>query len=398
MNTFKNYLLLTTTGLLLATGCKKDDTSGTPSTGGGGGATASIGNVESAPIPNQYIFVMNMTPQGSTHQQRLNNVMSSINGLLSTVGIPLLTDVKAVFSDALTGFVANVSAAQAAVIAQNGMIKYYEQDQILGYKPFNILFPTPVTQPAQTVGYGVQRTGRADGTGKRAWIIDTGIDFDHADLNVNQSLSRSFSTSLSANDDNGHGTHVAGIVGAKDNTIGVVGVAPNATLIAVKVLASNGSGQTSDVIRGVDYTAANATAGDAANISLGGGLSVALDDAVLALGAKGVRVAIAAGNSGQPVSTTSPARVDAPNVYSVSACDANDNLASFSNYGPSVDFAEPGVQILSTYNDGMYRTLSGTSMASPHLCGLLLIINGSPRNGGTVRGDKDSSPDVIGIK
>jgi subtilisin family serine protease len=397
MRLLKNYLLLTTTGLLLATGCKKDDTTPNPS-GGGGGATASIGNMESAPIPNQYIFVLNMTPQGSTYQERLNNVMGSVNGLLSTLGIPLLSDVKAVFSDALTGFVANVSAAQAAAIAQNGMIKYYEQDQILGYKPFNILFPTPAPQPSQTVSYGVQRTGRADGTGKRAWIIDTGIDFDHADLNVNQSLSRSFSTSLSANDDNGHGTHVAGIVGAKDNTIGVVGVAPNATLIAVKVLASNGSGQTSDVIRGVDYTAATAAAGDAANISLGGGLSTALDDAVRALGAKGVRVAIAAGNSGQPVRTTSPARVDAPNVYTVSACDANDNLASFSNYGPSVDFAEPGVQILSTYNDGMYRTLSGTSMASPHLCGLLLITNGAPRNGGTVRGDKDNVPDVIGVK
>ncbi|MEZ5070263.1 MAG: S8 family serine peptidase [Bacteroidales bacterium] len=169
----------------------------------------------------------------------------------------------------------------------------------------------------------------------------------------------------SADDDNGHGTHCAGIVAAIDNEIGVVGVAAGANLAAVKVLNKRGSGTMTDIIAGVDYVAANACTGDAANMSLGGGVYEPLDLAVQNLGASGVFVSLAAGNESDDANFHSPARANGPNLYTVSAMDVNDNFASFSNFGnPPVDFCAPGVSILSTYKSGGYATLSGTSMAA----------------------------------
>jgi subtilisin family serine protease len=162
----------------------------------------------------------------------------------------------------------------------------------------------------------------------------------------------------------------------------------------VKVLDRRGSGSYSGVIAGVDYVAANASPGDAANMSLGGPVSTALDQAVLNAASKGIKFAIAAGNESQDANNSSPARVNHQNVFTISAIDQNDVFASFSNYGnPPVDYAAPGVSIFSLYKGGGTTTMSGTSMASPHVCGLLLM--GSIHSDGFAVGDPDGNPDPI---
>ena len=150
-------------------------------------------------------------------------------------------------------------------------------------------------------------------------MIDTGINLNHPDLNVDAARSRNFSNGNSPEDGNGHGSHVAGIIGAKNNSIGVVGVSPGATLVAVRVLNNAGSGSNSDVIAGVNYVAANGQSGDVANMSLGGGVSQALDQAVVNAAATGVKFTLAAGNESDSATNHSPARANGPNVYTVSA-------------------------------------------------------------------------------
>jgi subtilisin family serine protease len=309
---------------------------------------------------------------------------------------------KHVYSVALQGFAANLPPqALERVRAANPNIEYCEQDQVITLSPIIAAAPPSGgggVQPAQETPWGIARVnGGAAGTFATAWIIDTGIDFTHPDLRADQARSRNFvDHETSPQDLNGHGTHVSGTIAALDNAIGVVGVAPGATVVAVRVLNKRGSGTNSGVIAGVDYVAANGRAGDVANMSLGGGVSTALDTAVLNASAGGVRFALAAGNETDNANNHSPARVNGPNVYTVSAFAVGDKWASFSNFGnPPVDFAEPGVSIKSTWLSGGYNTISGTSMATPHLAGLLLA--GAVRSGGTVSGDPDGNPDTIGV-
>jgi len=308
-----------------------------------------------------------------------------------------------VYVNALRGFAANIPDNRIGEVkAGNPNIAYCEQEQV---------FTTIQTfgsrakpggggvQPAQETPWGIARVnGGAAGTFKTAWVIDTGLDFNHPDINPDTVRSRSFlSRDTSPADQNGHGTHVAGTIAAYDNTIGVIGVAPGAKVVAVRVLDRRGSGTTSGVIAGVDYVAQNGAAGDVANMSLGGGVSQALDDAVVAAASGGVRFALAAGNESENANNHSPGRANGPNVYTVSAFAVGDKWASFSNFGnPPIDFAEPGVSIKSTWLAGGYNTISGTSMATPHLAGLLLA--GTVRSDSVVTGDPDGNPDPIGEK
>lgn len=170
-------------------------------------------------------------------------------------------------------------------------------------------------------------------------------------------------------------------------------MAAGATIVAVKVLSNSGSGSTSGVIEGVDYVAQNPGLCDVANMSLGGGISTALDQAVVSA-SQGTPFSLAAGNESDDADNHSPARANGPNVYTISAIDANDDFASFSNYGnPPVDYAAPGVAVKSTFKNGGYTTYNGTSMAAPHVAGILLL--GNVGTDGTANGDPDGNPDPI---
>lgn len=250
--------------------------------------------------------------------------------------------------------------------------------------------------------WGVTRVGGPqDGTGRTAWVIDTGVDLDHPDLNVDPTCSANFATrgKDSPDDGHGHGTHVAGTIAALDNNRDVVGVAAGARICAVRVLDNSGRGSYEGVMNGVNYVAATGSAGDVANMSLGGPASPAgdaLEAAIASAAAGGITFALAAGNDGDDASNHSPAKLNAPNVFTISAVDSNDCMPSWSNYGnPPVDFAEPGVGILSTARGGGTTTMSGTSMATPHAAGLLLV--GSLRDGGDACNDPDGNPDDIGV-
>ncbi len=311
--------------------------------------------------------------------------------------------VKHVYSVAIQGFAADLPPqALERVQAANPNIAYCEQDRVFAAPPIRADAPPGGgggVQPAQETPWGIARVnGGAAGTFATAWVIDSGIDLDHPDLRVDVTRSRSFLSNDSSPDDlNGHGTHVAGTIAALDNAIGVIGVAPGASVVAVRVLDRRGSGSTSGVIAGVDYVAQFGRPGDVANMSLGGGVSQALDNAVISAASGGVRFALAAGNESDNANNHSPARANGPNVYTVSAFAVGDRWASYSNFGnPPIDYAEPGSSIKSTWKSGGYNTISGTSMATPHLAGLLLA--GAVRNGGVVIGDPDGNPDPIGVK
>ena len=310
---------------------------------------------------------------------------------------------KHVYSTAIRGFAAHASEQGIAnMTANNPNIAYCEQDQVVMAGPIHAVAPPGGgggTQPLQETPWGIARVnGGAPGTFATAWVIDTGIDFTHPDLRVDAARSKSFlSRDTSPVDQNGHGTHVAGTIAALDNTIGVIGVAPGAQVVAVRVLDRRGSGSNSGVIAGVDYVAANGRAGDVANMSLGGGVSTALDTAVVNAAKGGVRFALAAGNESDNANNHSPARANGTNVYTVSSFAVGDRWSSFSNFGnPPIDYAEPGSAIKSTWLNGGYNTISGTSMATPHLAGLLLT--GGLRADGNVIGDPDGNPDIIGAK
>lgn len=340
-------------------------------------------------IANSYICVFNKNVSRGNAQAEANRSAQAEGA-----------QVKHVYSVALRGFAVNAAPQAVANMQRNNPnIAYCEQDQVVSAiaqargKPGG---GGGSTQPPQETPWGIARVnGGGAGTFGTAWVIDSGVQLDHPDLNVDLARSASFVRG-GAGDENGHGTHVAGTIAAKNNTIGVIGVAPGAPVVAVRVLDRRGSGSNSGVIAGVDYVAQFGRPGDVANMSLGGGVSTALDNAVVAAAAGGVRFVLAAGNESDNANNHSPARANGANVYTVSSFAIGDNWSSFSNYGnPPVDFAEPGSAIKSTWIGSGYNTISGTSMATPHLAGILL--QGAPGNGGRVNGDPDGNPDVIGV-
>jgi subtilisin len=289
-------------------------------------------------------------------------------------------------------YVLNISEDEAASLKASPGVAAVEPDRYLSIKAcFSVLEPTLVTWNVEKVGY-------ADGTTKTAWILDTGIDLDHPDLNVDRTRSQSFNEGeTSADDKNGHGTHIAGIIGAKNNSIGTLGVASGATLVGLKILDENGEGLLSVALKAIAYVKGNGRAGDAVNISMGlEDVSEILEREIRALSDKGIYVVIAAGNESRPANNFSPARTSGKNIYTITAVDSTNRFASFSNYGNDVvDYAAPGVKILSTYKDGKYAIISGTSMAAPHVAGLLLINNGVLNTEGFASNDPDGTADPI---
>ncbi|MBW6467071.1 MAG: S8 family serine peptidase [Brevefilum sp.] len=306
-----------------------------------------------------------------------------------------------------TGFIYEHALKGMSAVVPAGRLAALEKDPRVAY----VVADMERSISAQTVPTGIQRifadTNTAigiDGTDDYrvdvdVAVIDTGIDLQHPELNVVDGVTCASSTPVrpavckaGGDDDHYHGTHVAGTIAAIDNGSGVVGVAPGARLWAVKVCDSRGSCPSSAIIAGIDYVTANAGEIEVANMSLGGsGYSTAEYNAIQGAVNKGVAFAVAAGNNDADARNYSPAAFD--NVLTVSALadfdgkpgglgsptcrtDQDDTLADFSNWGPAVDIAAPGVCILSTYpiEKGSYGTISGTSMASPHAAGALALL------------------------
>jgi subtilisin family serine protease len=282
--------------------------------------------------------------------------------------------VDRVFGNLLTGFSIELSNLELEAIERDPMVKYVEPD---GYVHINSTTQNSATwgldridQPALPLNgtYVYNSTG----TGVTAYIIDTGVRTAHTEFGGRAKQGHDVFGGDSE-DCNGHGTHVAGTVGGT-----TFGVAKNVTLVGVRVLDCNGSGTWGGVIAGMDWVAANASGPSVANMSLGGGGSVAIDDAVARMFDAGVPVIVAAGNGDrrgreQPACNYSPAR--APKAYTVGATTSTDTKTSWSNYGDCVDIFAPGASITAAWHTSNTATniISGTSMASPHVAGVAAL-------------------------
>ena len=287
-------------------------------------------------------------------------------------------EVGFVYTEALEGFSAEIPDDSLADVRNNSRVAYVERDKV-------------VTVAAQALPWGVDRidadrgstrAGNGSGaiSGVNIYVIDTGIDATHADLNVVRS-DVNFHGGPDT-DCEGHGTHVAGILAAEDNMGWVVGVAPGAPLISVKVLGCGGSGTLSNVIKGVDWVTANADKPAVANLSLSGRASKALDSAVKRSVNSRVFYSVSAGNQGQNACKRSPARAGAGTnngIVTIAATRRSDVETPWSNFGRCVDLWAPGKKILSTKRGGGNRLMSGTSMAAPHAGGTAaLYLAGHP--------------------
>lgn len=275
------------------------------------------------------------------------------------------------YTSALNGYAATLSGTEARRLAADPAVASVEQDQ-----------KVHATATQTDAPWGLDRIDQANlplngtytypdtaGGGTTVYVLDTGVRISHQQLGGRASYGYDFvDNDAVAQDGAGHGTHVATTVAGT-----TYGVAKKAKIVAVRVLDNNGSGTTAGVIAGVDWITANHVASSVANVSLGGGPSTALDDAVRRSIASGVTYSIAAGNSGAPASGYSPARVET--AITVGATTRTDARASYSNYGPVVDIFAPGSDITAGWNtsDTATYTGSGTSFAAPHVSGAAAV-------------------------
>lgn len=393
--------------VVFLTGCKDRDKILDPSDGVEGDEQS--GKL----IPNEYIVELKSELSSDNN---IEAVTARVNDILTDYGIPK-ESVLSVFESSFQGFAANFDADKAELIAKDPRIQSIIQ---------NMEFSIPIEKPSvksskatsaiqsagQIIPDGVRFVGGpGNGVGKRVWIMDTGVDLDNPDLNVDKGLSADFTgTKNGGDDDMGHGTMIAGIIAAKNNEIGVVGVAAGATIVSVKVfrkqsrrdryLEDTNPFNFSDlltVVKGIEYITKNAKEGDVVNISFGNDGNITSHDVrfeilINQLASKKIKCVLAAGQdfikSGRNVVHISPPRIsDGVNIYTVAALDFNSidpsntntsfekKLAKWSNYGEPCNFAAPGEKIFSlSIPDSLFPNPGrGASYAAPFVAGILLL-------------------------
>jgi subtilisin family serine protease len=341
--------------VLFAVAACQDATSPRPTAG-----TPSRPNAAQAGAANNYIVVF---------QSDETDPAGQANALVRAHGGSLLY----VYRNTIKGFaVANLPDAAIEALEQNPRVAYIERDGIMTADDTQLNPPSwGLDRIDAADGLDLQYTYPSTGAGVRAYILDTGINASHNDFAGRVGSGVDFIDGGAPDDCHGHGTHVAGTVGGT-----AYGVAKGVTLVAVRVLNCQGSGTTSGVIAGVDWVG-NAAKPAVANMSLGGSYWQALNDAVSAATAKGVTFAVAAGNSNANACNYSPSST--PEAITVGATTEADARASYSNYGTCVDIMAPGSLIKSAWigSATASNTISGTSMASPHVAGAAALVLGS---------------------
>ena len=313
-------------------------------------------------IPNNYIVVLDDKVVGERGENSIAGYMADDMARLYQGKI------KQVYKHALNGFSVEMSEAEAEAMSQDYRVLFVEEDGVMSADTTQSNPPWGLDRIDQrNRPLSATYTYNWTGSGVRVYVIDTGIRTTHTQFGGRAS---NVFDAFGGNgaDCNGHGTHVSGTVGGS-----TYGVAKSALLRGVRVLDCNGSGSTSGVISGVDWVTSNHISPAVANMSLGGGVSSALDTAVNNLSNSGVPVAVAAGNSNADACNSSPAR--AANAITTGATTTSDARSSFSNFGTCLDIFAPGSGILSVWfsSDTATATLSGTSMASPHVAGVAAL-------------------------
>ena len=370
-------------------------------------------------IPGSYIIVFKDTNGESERTSISNKVFASrlekfkayktfeidtkikIDGILSNIKFDK-SKISNYYSTQFNGIsIHDVSVEELKEFNKNSNVKAIYFDQLVPNPIESVIIEKGSIVENNRAG-GTQVTpcgiinagGYADGSQSNSWIwvIDTGVDTDHPDLNVvtDSRYAKSFVGS-SVEDCNGHGTHVSGTAAAIDNTIGVVGVSAGAPIVPVRVFGCTGGASSSNILAAINHVGANAYPGDVVNMSLGGLFGANCDanspysTSLRELGNAGTRIALAAGNSSADATRYSPACTNGDNIFTVASMTCSETFSSFSNYNTdAVDVIATGSSVRSTWLNGGYNTISGTSMASPHVAGILHARNSDPDTSGSV--------------
>ncbi len=387
-------------------------------------ATGNQGNV----IPGKYIVVFKETSVAPAFKilsrtaftdrglkaKSVDNIsersISKMNSILDDNGIDK-ANVTDYYTTKIPAMAMKLNELEYKQLAKDPNIDFIEHDRVVKLEDFqinNVESNQIAQRMAQQTPCGISRAGGfANGAGKSEWIwiVDSGIDLDHPDLNVvtNTTYARNFFPGFSnANDCNGHGTHVAGTAAAINNNIGVVGVSAGAPVVPVRVFGCGPSSSTSTILAGINHVGRFDLPGDVVNLSLGGffgsgcATRTSYRSAILALSNGGSFVSIAAGNSAANTVNYDPGCINGTNIFTVASMTCNRGFSSFSNYNMNpVDVIATGSSVRSTYLNGGYATLSGTSMAAPHVAGIMHARGGAPRTSGTVRNRGENYPIAV---